>query len=179
MCKKMYIFGFLLLFFLAGHSQQRGIYVDDTVNVLQINDSTLFNKVNRFINLEKKCDYYTSDLIFGIHIQSWQEGYFITISSDMGLGVVSDGSLIYGGIMHDGHYVEVIINPDVNDSLKSHFFIKTGKQIAVKRYKPFTGYNSKENIIILESIEDDSYSFWRYFYKNGMFKIVDRHTFCE
>ncbi len=179
MNKKVYILGLLLMCGIVGYSQQRGTYVDDTVRILRLTDSTLCTKIDSFIEFEKKCDYYTPDLIIGIHIQTWEDGYFITVGSDDGLGIISNDSLIYGGFLHKGHYVEVSINPDVATSLKEQFFKKTEKEKAVKRYKAFNGYDSKEGIVVLETIEDDSFSYWRYFYQKGIFKIRDRHTFCE
>ena len=50
--------------------------------------------------------------------------------------------------------------------------------MVVKRYEPFNGYDST-GILILESAEDDSFSYHRYFYQKGIFKIYERHTYCE
>ncbi len=170
----------IISFMLAieGYAQQ-GTYVSDTVTVLRLRDSTIVAKIDSFIEFEKQCDYYRPDLIIGIHIQTWEDGYFITLGSDNGLGVVKDKRVIYGGLMYDSHYVEVRINTDVDTTIKNQLFQKTDKEKAVKRYKPFNGYDSKEDIVVLESIEDDSFSFWRYFYEEGIFKIHNRHTFCE
>ena len=116
--RKSFIIGLFLLWNSIGYTQDLGTYFDHTVEVLNMADPVLQEKLDSFIEFEKKCDYYAPNLVFGIHIQVSINGYFITIASDDGLGTVSDNNTIYGGFTYKDHYIEVATNPDVDISIK-------------------------------------------------------------
>lgn len=170
---------FFLFFFLPieGGAQQKE-YIYDTVEVWEIKDPTLLVKIDSFIDSEKRCEYYTPNLIIGIHIQNWEGECFITIGSDNKLGVINNNGLIYGCFVYNGHYMEVMINPDVDRSIREHLFQKTTKTKNVKRFKIKDRYDPKSGEIILID-EDDSFSFWWYKYNDGKFTLQGRHTYCD
>ncbi len=193
--KKKIIIGLLLVCHIMARSQERGIYFDDTVRVLEITDPILQEKLDSFIEFEKKCSYYTSDLVFGIGVQLWINSYLIIITSEDRLSLASDSNIVYnqlelvtkdykdnnvfdGGFIYKGHYIEVSMNSDVDISLKKQFFKETNKKIIIKRYEPFEGYDST-GVFILESADDDLYSYWHYLYQKGKFKLRGRYTHCE
>ena len=160
-----------------GYSQQKN-YINSRVTLLEVCDSILLSNLDRFVEFEKQCEYYSPELVFLIFIHPQEDYYLIDIASDNGLGIMDDEDIIYGGFIYKGHYVEVSTNKYVNVSLKKKFFKRTNQTKEVKRYKPFDGFDKMGNLI-LESIEDDSFSFWVYQYSNNEFFLKEMYTYCN
>lgn len=169
------IFLSILMIHHFGLFAQHGRFINDTVRVLELKETELTSILDSFIELEKNCGYYSPNLVLGIHFQSWKDGHFVTVSSGKELSGDIENDLIYGGFKYKAHYVEVSSSCEF---IVKDFFRETDEVKVVNRYIPFNGRHPKTGGIIIESEEDDSFSFWRYFYSGAELKLHERHSYC-
>ena len=177
--KKFLVLSCFFLIWSTHSFTQQMTFVNKTVKIIQLKDSVLATKIDSFIVFERKCDYYNPELKIFIHFQQWTKGFYVSIGSDQELGAVEDDSLVFGGFFRLGHYVEVVANPDVKKNVVEIFFEKTEKELTVKRYDIIQAFDPEE-VIPVEALEIDKFTIWRYWYRNGKFKLVGRYNFtCE
>jgi hypothetical protein len=139
---------------------------------LNIEDIGLILILDSIISHEKDCDYFNENLIFVIRLHTNKNEILI---GSIGNRVFYNGEQL-GCFVYQNHLFVV-----EGKLLDTTLFKKTGK----KKYNIFsksrTGYNkkTKEWFLDADAFQDDSYSYWYYFYKDGEFTFDSKSTYCE
>lgn len=135
----------------------------DYLDILQINNEKLLPILDSIIKHERSCVYYTPSLYFSIGsrtvndtVTEFQIGAFGSILVELG------DSYYKGCFEHNGHWFFVR-----GEELKETVFIKTNQKESFAFYKQ-DGITS-DGKIILRVIEDDTFSFWIYYYADAEF----------
>jgi hypothetical protein len=138
------------------------------LNQLLIENEELTFIVDSILNYEKNCDYYSSDLLYAIHIHG-QGGFSTLTIGAVGFKTIEIGNEL-GYFNHRSH-VFIVYGYCLDNTL----FSKSGKKKTFNYFKP----NNRDNEMIIYNIEDDSFSFWIYKYIQGDFVFQGLHTHCE
>jgi hypothetical protein len=142
----------------------------DCLSLLQIKNEKLTIILDSIINHEMTCDYYRPDLIFSIHLQVIDGNKTLQIES-IGFEKVRIGD--EQGYFEYREHLFFVSGAYLEETL----FVKTDKKKSFTYYQP---YNCEEsNELILDIIEDDSFSFWIYEYIDCDFVFQEIHTYCK
>ncbi|MDR2057042.1 MAG: hypothetical protein LBP83_01935 [Dysgonamonadaceae bacterium] len=139
---------------------------------LSIENTDLIIMLDSIIIHEKSCDYYSEVLIFVINLEPHNNAILI---GSIGNRVFYDGRQL-GCFVYQNHLFVV-----EGKLLDITLFKKTGK----KKYNIFSksrsGYNkkTKEWFLDADAFQNDSYSYWYYFYKDGEFTFDSKSTCCN
>jgi hypothetical protein len=142
----------------------------DSLDVLQIINNDLTIILDSIVAHETQCDYYSSNLLFVI----LQYDTFVLIEAK-GEKITKNPNIL-GCLFHCGHLFFIVGN-----NLDEHLFEKTGQQKKYDFYISRSGEDPKTGIFYIDSVDmqDDSYSYWYYFYKDGEFIFDSKSTYCE
>ena len=159
---------FYLLTFVCNFIQAKDM---DSLMVIKLQSSELQEILNDVIKHEKRCDYYDPKIIYKINIQLVNDDYRLQIGT-VGSNLVQIGNES-GCFTYQGHFF--IIAGLLPESL----FAKTNHKKFIKYYKSKEGYDPETGEVILDLIEDDSFSYWNYLYKDRTFKLIEVLTYCK
>jgi len=134
---------------------------------LDIKDSSFFFVLDQFILNEKKCNYYNSNLLVEIGIQSINDSVYQVVLSSFG-EKNKKSNRDFGCFIYDGHLF--IVSKSRNEKDLDLLFKKTNEKQKIKLTK-----TKKERLIIL----DDSYTIWTFYYKNGIYMSSKRESSCH
>ena len=143
----------------------------DSLRVLGIKNNELVHILDSIIEHEKKCDYYDSDMYFWIHFQSLGDTSIVQFEAGFNKVKIGDEQ---GCFDHAGHLVFVC-----GEYLDKTIFFVTNKKKKYDYYNPKEKYNDTTEQLILDIIEDDTFSVWIYYYVNNNFTLKKMHTFCD
>lgn len=173
MMKKGYIvLLFMCLYWSCSMSRTKNALLSDSLTVLEVKYKKLFPVLDNIIGHEKKCDYFDNDLIFYINLQFVENSNTFQIGSSNN-NVIKTGNEL-GLFNYNGHLFLVS-----GRFLDKTLFFETNKRIPFTYYKPQNGYDLETNMVVVDTMEDDSFSFWVYNYENGQLVLKAEHTFCE
>lgn len=150
------------------------VSVPHQVGVLQITNERLLPILDSIIQHEKKCVYYSSDLVFSIHRQAVNDSIAEFQIGGIGSILVDLGEDYYKGCFE----------------YEGHWFLVTGKELDKTVFanadykKEFVSYKTDwvtdEGEIVLIDFEDDRYSYWIYHYNGEVFKFKSSSdTYCN
>ena len=147
------------------------------VEILQIQNECLLPILDSIIIHEKKCTYYTPELIFSIHSRIVNDTTTEYNIGSIGSWLVDfgDNQCYKGCFEHRGHWF--VVEGQVLDST---VFKKTSEKKDFVFYKPEG--ETENGKIILYLIDDDTYSFWIYDYSDNMFifkEMYDPYCNCD
>ena len=136
---------------------------------------TLQNKefseiLDSFYQSEKKCSYYSSDLLFSIDIQKLEksEHYFITIES------LADTNFVLAQPAPRGYFVFKNHLVFVHDTFgKNLFSISSEKKVFT--YMDYTKEKS-DSLNVVHNYNDDSYAMWAYWLVNDKFILLGKRS---
>jgi hypothetical protein len=164
-------FGYLLiivplLLSLSANAKNNTAYVD----VLKIVNKDLPTILDSIVDHETRCDYYKSDLLFVILMRG----------EDIIIGTIGEkikkGKNILGCFSHKNHlfFVE-------GTSLDETLFERTNQRKKYTFSVSKSGTDPKTGVFFIDSmdIQDDSYSYWEYFYAKNDFIFHSRSTYCD
>jgi hypothetical protein len=144
--------------------------IDYPLDVVCVKKQNLLVILDSIIDSEKKCDYYSSDLLFSISI-------------------LNDNNILIGSIG------DRIVDPDSKDgcfeykdhlffvsNIDNRFFKKTRKKRNYVFSKSLTEFDEEGNLLVVDADEwfqNDSYSYWYYTYKDDSFVFESKSTYCD
>ncbi|NCT18964.1 MAG: hypothetical protein GW771_12110 [Flavobacteriia bacterium] len=168
---KKNILTLLLLSCLSGYSQHK----NKEINLVQlgINNTELDLALDSIINQEKKCSYYTCDLIFGITINKNEEDTYLVIDSLLDKNIAF-GLNPYGYFYYKKHLF--LVDGDVSSQLLD----RTEKKRNFKylEYDPtYIPKNGEKKKIFV--FTDDSFSQWEFLYKNQKLLLKKKTSSCD
>lgn len=137
------------------------IETKDFLTILKINNSELRIIVDSLVKHERAMDYYDSNLIFFIDIQHTSSVTLLSIGSSH--KIMKSGNEI--GCFKIKNHTFV-----VSSNYETDLFKKTKWKKKFVFYKPVEEVNDTLEIISIEIFEDDSYTQWNYWLRDG--KIV-------
>jgi len=148
---------------------------ENLIDNLCIVNENLFLLLDSIIEHEKKCEYYNTKLLFSIYLNTNINNQYSVLVGSIGNKVIKTGREI-GGFRHKDHLF--IVN---GDSIDATLFLKTEEKLYGIFSKSKTGYNSKtkEWFFDVDAMQDDSYSYWYYYYENGRFVFESKSTYCD
>lgn len=138
------------------------------LHLLLVENKELTFIADSILNYEKNCDYYSSELLYAIHIQEYTGFSTLTIGA-VGFKTIQIGNEL-GYFNHRGH-IFIVYGCYLDNTL----FIKSGKKKYFNYFRPA----NRDSEMIIFNIEDDSFSFWIYKYIEGNFVFQDLHTHCK
>ena len=144
----------------------------ESIKVVSVINHALFPILDSIILHESYCDYYTPSLIFSIILD--KRNNYVVIGS-IGSKVYKSENLI--GCFEYGKHLFLVKGESLDDTL----FKKSSKNIAISFEKSETHYNKDEDIFIIDSdgVQDDSFSYWYYKYKNNQFTYYSSSNCCD
>ena len=142
----------------------------DSLKLIQIKNEKLAIILDSIVNHELTCDYYRPGLMFSLNIRIEGETKIVQIES-IGFEKVMIGD--EQGCFEFREHLFFVCGAYIDETL----FAKTDKKKKFLFYKPNKFPDA--NKLILETIEDDSFSFWIYEYTDGDLIFQIKHTFCE
>lgn len=145
-----------------------GIKVDSLPRVEVVN-KVFSNFLEEVIKHEKRCNYYNQDLMFIIHFQNID--LIETIQIESTHKVMKLGNELAGFTMNDHFFL--ILGNELDESIVK----KTTSKIKVKFLDSFEESNESGEVV-LEVIEDDSYSVWL-LENNKNFDIIKSYSYCD
>ena len=150
-----------------------GAQKTDSLKVVTIINKKLPPILNSITIHEKKCEYYSDSLVFYVFINDRNDLYSEIQIGSIGNNVIRSGKEL-GCFLYKDHLF--IIEGVIEKSLFSfqNEFVKID----------FQEINNKDGviekgIINIDVYEDDSFSYWNYYYQNGNFIFESKHTFCR
>lgn len=144
------------------------------VTVLKITNENLLPILDSIIQHEKKCVYYSSDLVFSIDRQAVNDSIAEFEIGGIGSLLVDLGEDYYKGCFeYEGHWFLV-----TGKELDKTVFANADYKKEFVFYK--TGWVTDEGEIVLIDFEDDRYSYWIYHYNGEVFKFKNSSdTYCN
>ena len=126
------------------------------LDILKINNESLFTILDTIITQENQRDYYTPALLFSINCRMVNDSVTEFQIGAFGSELVDLGNHYYKGCFeHAGHWFLV-----KGKEYATTVFAKTCEKKRFMFYKP--AEITKSGDIVLRVIEDDSYSYWIY-----------------
>jgi hypothetical protein len=144
----------------------------DCLSLLQIKNEKLTIILDSIINHEMTCDYYSPGLILSIHLQVIDGTNIVQIET-IGLEIFRIGD--EKGYFEHRDHLFLVSGAYLDESL----FVKTDKKKSITYFQPNNNDSVESDKLILDIIEDDSFSFWVFEYINGDFIFQEIHTYCE
>ena len=117
--------------------------------------------IDSLITHEKQMNYYSSDLLFTVHIQKHQEVTLIQVGS-LGKCRVNIGNELGWFYRNDNLFIVS------GDCLDQTLFKPTEVEIDQDIYNHIFCHESEE-IGIIEVYENDEFTYWDFIYRNGKF----------
>ncbi len=150
------------------------VSVPHQVGVLQITNERLLPILDSIIQHEKKCVYYSSDLVFSIHRQAVNDSIAEFQIGGIGSMLVDLGEDYYKGCFeHKGHTF-LVVGQDVDTTI----FADTDEQKEFRIYK--TDWVTDRGETVLIDFEDDQFSYWVYHYLDSSFYLkILSDTYCN
>ncbi len=144
------------------------------VTVLKITNENLLPILDSIIQHEKKCVYYSSDLVFSIHRQAVNDSIAEFQIGGIGSMLVDLGEDYYKGCFeHKGHTF-LVVGQDVDTTI----FADTDEQKEFRIYK--TDWVTDRGETVLIDFEDDQFSYWVYHYLDSSFYLkILSDTYCN
>ncbi|MBR0501257.1 MAG: hypothetical protein IJJ72_09730 [Bacteroidales bacterium] len=144
------------------------------VSILQIKNKSLLSILDSIISHEKQCAYYSPELIFSIHSQVVND-----ITTEYQVGAIGSWLVDHGGNQYKGCF-----------EYKRHWFFVEGQDLdstvfkTTAEKKEFIFFKSdektREGDLILNVIDDDTFSFWIYDYTDNVFLLKEMYDFyCD
>lgn len=169
----IHIFAIFIALFVSSNTLALKKSSKDCLSLIQIKNEKLTIILDSIIYHEMACDYYRPDLMFSIHTQIIENTNALMIGA-IGFSTIKLGNE-QGYFEYRGHSF-IVYGQHLDDA----FFAKTDKRKAFAFYKPHNCSGKVEsNELILDVIEDDSFSFWVYEYIDGDFIFQAIHTYCD
>jgi len=139
---------------------------------LKIERDELVYILDSMIIHEKRCEYYDSNLVFGINIRKSDSNYFINIQSENDKNIVL-GLKPYGYTYYQNHLF--FVSGDYNENL----FQKSGEKKIFKylKYNILNTNEKKERVKY--TVTDDSFTIWWFWYINEKFFWGGKASYCE
>ena len=140
---------------------------------LKLFDKGLCKIIANSIKHEKKCDYYSDDLIFTISVNKSESGVSLIIET------IEDKNIALGlkpvGYFKKENHLFLVDGYDWNK-----FFASSNqkKEFRYVKYDPTYQEPNSEKIIV-HYFTDDSFSQWEYVYNDGNFKLKNKSKSCE
>ncbi|MPM94386.1 hypothetical protein SDC9_141532 [bioreactor metagenome] len=131
--------------------------------------------LDSIIDFEAQCDYYSPNLVYSIGLKCEGKDTINIQIGSLGYDIMKSkahlGCFVYRGHLFvvSGRYLDKVL------------FYKTDERKIIEYYKSKGNIgNNQRNKIILDIIEDDSFSFWIYKYINGNMVFLNRYdTYCK
>jgi len=141
----------------------------DSLHIISITNSDLFTILDSIVFHEKQCVYYNDSLVFNVFVNDCNKSYTAIQIGAIGNDIIRVGNEL-GCFMH-----------------KDHMFIVKGKKVnemffsILKKYIQIDFYESKmeEGVINIDVYEDDSYSYWNYYFQDSIFFFESKNSMCE
>jgi hypothetical protein len=149
-------------------SSLKKIENDSLVRVEPVNEVFL-RFLEKVIENEKKCDYYSQDLMFIIQFQTINSQKTIQIESTK--DVMKLGNEL-AGFSLNGHDFLVL-----GENIDELIFKTTKNKIGIRFFEP-SGETQTSSEVVLDVIEDDSFSVW-ILENNEEFNVIDSFSYCE
>lgn len=137
---------------------------------LKIKDESFLSILDSVILHEKYCSYYNFELLFSITIKKTGNKFFISIESQTDRNILLDLTP-YGYCCYQNHLFLIYGHQC------EYIFSTFGKQVF--NYHRTSFRSKKENKIILDIFNDDSFSQWHYWYVKFRFILEKKSTFCK
>lgn len=142
------------------------------LSLIQIKNEKITIILDSVINHEMTCDYFSPGLIFSIHLQVIDGTDVLQIGS-MGFEKIWIGD--EQGYFEYREHLFFVSGAYIEETL----FVKTDKKKSFTYFQPYNSDSVESDELILDIIEDDSFSFWVYEYINDDFIFQEIHTYCE
>lgn len=156
---------------LLGYSQHK----NKEANLIQLNieNNELNNTLDSIINQEKKCSYYSCDLIFGITLNKSNQDAYLVVDSLLDENIAL-GLNPYGYFYYKKHLF--LVDGDIASQLlsKTEKIKKFKYLIYDPTYKPKNG--EKKKIFVFT---DDSFSQWEFLYSNQKLLLKKKTFSCD
>lgn len=140
------------------------------VYILEVVDKDLIVILDSIVEHEKRCDYYDSGLLFSI---GFYGGDIVSIGT-IGKRIAKSKDIV-GCFYYKKHMFFV------EGQLYKTLFKKTTQKMQYNFAVSQSGIDPKTGIYFMDSMDmqDDSYSYWTYIYKNKKLIFVESSTFCK
>ena len=142
--------------------------IDSVPSVEPVNKAFL-SILEKVIESEKKCSYYSQELMFIIHFQTIDSKKTIQIESIK--EVLKLGNELAGFVLNE--HIILIVGENLDESI----FKRNVGRIGVNFFKSLEE-NQGTNDVVLDIIEDDSFSVW-ILENNENFDVIDTFSYCE
>lgn len=140
---------------------------------LNITNNELGTALDSIISQEKKCSYYSCDLIFGITITKTEDKVYLVIDSLLDKNIAL-GLNPYGYFYYKKHLF--FVDGDKSSQLLDETEIERGFKYL--EYDPtYKTKDEDENKIFV--FTDDSFSQWEFLYKDQELILKDKTSFCN
>jgi hypothetical protein len=142
----------------------------DSLDIFQITNNDMTRILDSIVEHETRCDYYSSNLLFVI----LRHDTFVLIEA-LGEKMKKSQSIL-GCLFHRGHLF-FIAGSYIDESL----FEKTGRRKKYVFYVSQSGEDPETGIYYIDSVDmqDDSFSYWYYYYENDCFIFRSKSTYCK
>jgi len=162
---------YIILFCSLSNAIEQKIENADSLVVIKVINRELYDILDHIIDHEKKCTYYSPDIMFDIYI-------FNSEDKKVGIQISTIGKVRYklgyekGIFKYKGHtfFVSGIIDNTI--------FSLTKKKIRYI-YEEMKIKYSSDGDIIHDFGEDDSLSYWNYYYLDNSFLLDSVSTYCD
>lgn len=156
--------------FLYGQHQE----LELELSKLELNNENFKIILNSIIKHEKKCVYYTPNLIFTVNIMRSKNKISIIVESIDDKNIALDLKPC-GFFYQEGHLFLI------KGNMVNCFFSKTEIKTEFKymEYDIYYEEYNEEGLRILRIILDDSFSQWEFSFSKGDFLLENKSTYCE
>ncbi len=142
---------------------------NDSLLMVELVNEVFLKFLENAIESEKKCNYYSQELMFTI--------FFQTIDSQKTIQVESVKDVMKLGNELAGFNLNEHVFLILGESLEESIFKKTNSKINVVFFEP-SNKIQRSSEIVLDVIEDDSFSVW-VLENNGKFNVIDSFSYCK
>jgi hypothetical protein len=139
------------------------------MSILEVIHPELQQILTSYIEHEKRCSYYSDELIFHLLFYEYENVIEVHISSSNIYPIVYQSNE-YGVLLHHHHLI-IVQGIYVND-----LFNDTDKTRILKFYN--SDRMTWEELYDLAD-DDESYTFWVYKYVNNEFVLYGKQSFCD
>ena len=167
---KVIIYLFILISFISFPINAKKTIDPGFVDILEVVDKDMIVILDSIVEHEKRCDYYDSGLIFGI---GFYGGNIVSIGT--GGKRIAKSNAIVGCFYYKKHLFFV------KGRLYETIFKKTTQRMQYNFAVSQSGIDPKTGIFFMDSMDmqDDTYSYWTYKYKDNKFTFIGSSTFCK
>ena len=167
---KVIIYLFILISFISFPINAKKTIDPGFVDILEVVDKDMIVILDSIVEHEKRCDYYDSGLIFGI---GFYGGNIVSIGT-IGKRIAKSESIM-GCFYYKKHLFFVV------GRLYETIFKKTSQRMQYNFAVSQSGIDPKTGIYFMDSMDmqDDTYSYWTYKYKDNKFTFIGSSTFCK